>query len=298
MAETYGYAASLALARRIVERAGPDALRAVWQAAAAGDAAYQPPGVDPGAAPADEPAAGPPDWRGLLDLLEERTGQRYADLWRRWVVTDEQAALLDERESAREAYEAVVAEAGRWELPSAVRAAMRAWEFETATELIDDAQGVLKRRAELEAAATAAGVTLPSRLETVFESDAGFAAVTAEADAEEATLDLISAAASSRIANPDPLQTIGLVNEQPDAGLAAARSAFESGDLERAARDAVTAQATWEGAWEVGRNRLLVGIGITLLVLLAIGVLVSAMLGLRARRRERIEAPSGASATD
>ena len=68
--------------------------------------------------------------------------------------------------------------------------------------------------------------------------------------------------------------------------------------VEQAARDAVAAQATWEGASEVGRNRLLVGIGIALLVLLAIGVIASALLGRRARSRQRAGAEPGIPAAD
>jgi hypothetical protein len=281
-AETYGYAASLELARRIADRAGPEGLRATWQAIAEGEVTY--PGPDGSDA---ETPSGPPDWRGLLDRLEEQTREPFDDLWREWVVTDEQAALLDERETARAEYQEVVAEAGPWDLPAAIRSAMRAWEFDTATDLLAEARDMLARRTELETAAAANDLTLPPRLQTVFESDAGFAAGHAEADAEQTTIDLVAAASGARVGNPDPLQTIGLVGEQPEAGLAAARSAFAAGDLERAAREAVAAQATWEGSSEVGRNRLLVGLGIALLVLLAIGVIVSALLGWRRARRER-----------
>jgi hypothetical protein len=299
-AETYGYAASLELARRIADRAGHEGLRAVWQAVVDGEATYQPPDAGD-AADADDPATGPPDWRGLLDRLEAETGEPFDDLWREWVVTEEQAALLDERETARAEYEAVVAEAGPWQLPAAVRSAMRAWEFDTATDLLAEARDMLARRTDLETAAAADDLTLPTRLETVFESDAGFAAAHAEADAEQTTLDLLAAASGARVASPDPLQVIGLVGEQPEAGLGTARTAFAAGELERAAREAVAAQATWEGASEVGRNRLLVGLGIALLVLLAIGVVVSALLGrrrARRRHRERFDPDPRISAAD
>ena len=106
--ESYGYAASAELARLIAERAGPTGLASVWQAARDGTGAYQPAGLEPIAgtmpgsagvnaatgsdAVAPELGAPPPDWRGLLDLLEDRTGQKYDDLWRAWVVRHEDAA--------------------------------------------------------------------------------------------------------------------------------------------------------------------------------------------------------------
>ena len=41
-------------------------------------------------------------WQRLLDLLEERTGVAYDDLWIAWVVDPEQEAMLVERSAARE----------------------------------------------------------------------------------------------------------------------------------------------------------------------------------------------------
>jgi len=297
-AETYGYAASLELAREIARRAGHDGLRRVWLAAAAREAAYQPPLVDAAVDRRPEQTEGAPDWRGLLDLLEDETGEAYDDLWLEWVVRDDEEGMLTERRAARETYAEVLREAGRWELPRAVRGALRAWEFETATGLLDEARTLLARRSELESAAAAAGLRLPSRLETVFESDAGFAAATAEADAEATAMDLLAGATAARPAAPDPFQWLGLMGDQPDARLDGARASFAAGELEQAAREAVAAQSLWEGAGELGRNRLLVGIGLTLLVLLAIAVVVSAVSGRRARGRALHSAPATAAGTD
>ena len=49
-----------------------------------------------------ERVLGPPDWRGLIDLLEEHTDQTYDDLWREWIIRPEDAPLLAERGEARE----------------------------------------------------------------------------------------------------------------------------------------------------------------------------------------------------
>ena len=54
-----------------------------------------------------ETVDGPPDWRALLDLLEERTGLTYDDLWRTWVARDTDLPLLDARRDARTEYDEV-----------------------------------------------------------------------------------------------------------------------------------------------------------------------------------------------
>ena len=51
-------------------------------------------------------------------------------------------------------YDAVVAEAGDWQLPRPIRDAMRAWRFDTATALFDGATRILDERGRIEAAAT------------------------------------------------------------------------------------------------------------------------------------------------
>ena len=282
-AEDYGYGASLAVGRAIAERAGDEGLRRVWAAAEANRAAYQPPAVDAGVNRQPEQGNGAPDWRGLLDLLEDITGRPYDDLWREWVVRDAEVGLLAERRVARDEYAATVTAAGRWELPPSVRAALRAWDFEEATALLAEARGVLDRRAELEAAAASTGLRLPPRLETAFEGEGGFAAAAAEADAEAAAIEIVRRAAAARPAQPDVVQQLGLWGETPEANLENARNAFAAGDLEGAAREAMDAQATWQGAGEVGRNRILIALGITILVILALVVLASQWRSRRGR---------------
>ena len=284
--EDYAYAASLALAREIAERAGYDGLRRVWRAAAAGTYAYQPPNVDASPSRPIEAGAEPVDWRGLLDLLEGETRAEYGDLWQAWVTRPEESGLLDQRAEARDAYDAVIRRAGRWELPRSVRDAMRTWQFEDATSLIASAEQMLDRREELEAAAQSAGLSLPTGLELAFESDAGFTAASAEADAEAAAISLIVDAGASRPATPDAVQQVGLLWSTPDDVLADARRAFARGELSASAELAVNARETWALAADVGRNRILFGTGLVILLGLAILVLGSFVLGrVRTTRR-------------
>ena len=146
-----------------------------------------------------------PDWRGLLDLLEAHSATSFDDLWRTWVARDTDLALLDARSAARARYDAVVAAAGDWRLPRAVRDAMRAWQFDQATRLLTSARTILDQRAVIATAAAASGLTLPTTLRTAFESPDGFASATLEATAELEAIDRYDAAAAARPDESDPL---------------------------------------------------------------------------------------------
>lgn len=278
--EAYGYAASLALARAIADRAGQDGLEQVWQRAAAGIGAYQPPGVQPSTAGAgSEAAPGVPDWRGLLDLLEDTTGRSYGDLWRTWVVRTQDLPALDERATARSAYAKAVADAGDWSLPRSIRDAMRAWQFDAAEQQLAAAEGVLGQRAGLQRAAATAGVQLPTTLEAAFEGGP-LTGAAAEAGAELAAIGTIFDAGRAQPAEPSALASVGLLGVTPAADLAAAKAAFATGDLAAAQQAAVRARDIWTGAEAVGRGRLISTIGLIVAFVLLVGLIV----GYRRRR--------------
>ena len=278
--EDYAYAAALALAREIASRAGTEGLKKVWAAAAGRVGASQLAG---GSSTPDTIDAAP-DWRIFLDLLEEQTGKKYDDIWRKWVVRPAELTLLDERAAARAELAAVQAVAGDWQLPKVIREALRAWQFDQATQLLGDARGVLNRRAQLQQLAADNGLTLPPQLETAFESDGGIAAANAEADAEATAIETIRVAAASRPDGSSPLVQLGLIGSTPDAVLASARSSFAAGDLAGVAQQADAAQRIWLASEEVGRNRLLAAIGVAVIALMGLGLLI---VNIRDRRRRR-----------
>jgi hypothetical protein len=292
--ESYAYAATLELARRIAERATPAGLARVWTAAAAHEAADQPASPKPGAAP--ETVDGPPDWRGLLDLLEARTGQRYDDLWRTWVVRPDEAALLDQRATVRQDYAATVRAAADWELPRAVRSALDAWQFDEADALLAQARAVLDRRTTLEHDAAAAKLALPDTVERGFDGDAGFRAASGEADAEIAAIKAIAAAGATRPAQLDPMTQLGLLAAAPDAALADARTAFSAGRLADAVAKAEDARNAWTNAPEIGRDLLLrVALGAIIVALLLL--LAVRSLRRRSAARRRLETPADPAST-
>ena len=190
----------------------------------------------PAAAAAPETVDGAPDWRALLDLLEERTGVSYDDLWRKWVARDTDLPLLDARRAARTEYDKVVEAAGDWLLPRALRDAMRAWRFDQATTMLDDATTVLDDRAQIATDAAAAGLTVPDTLRTAFESPDGFASAAVEATAELAAIHGYTSAVEARRTAADTIEALGLWGLNPEGDLARARTLFASGDVGRIGR--------------------------------------------------------------
>jgi hypothetical protein len=273
--EAYAYAASLAFARAAAARAG-DKIQTIWARAATREGAYQPPS-------GTETLAGAPDWRGLLDLFDDTTGLSFDDLWRQWIARPEDKPLLDARAAARTAYAKVVADAGAWAVPRSIRDAMRAWQFDAATQQITAAEAVVAQRAQLRAAATAADVTLPPTLQGLFEGNGGIPVAAAEASAELSTIAAIQEAAATEpgatAGSPELFVSVGLLGSNPGAKLADSRSAFTAGQLNQAITEASDAAATWTTAASVGRTRI-VSVGLLVLALLVL----ARMLWVRRRR--------------
>jgi len=283
--ETWAYAASLDLARDIAQRAGGDALSAVWLAASKGIGAYEP--GPPPQPPTGAEVVGPPDWRGLLDLLEERTGQSFADLWLAHVARPTDVAALTDRTATRAAYLRSVALAGDWQLPPLVRTAMRAWQFGLARDLLAATDGVSAQRAKLEQTAATAGLTLPATLRGAFEGDGGIAVAADEASAEQAVVDAI---VSARAAEPNEsgaeerlIIAVGLVGADPAGQVRRAATRLTAADLEGAYTDATDASAAWTGAAALGRSRIVSAV----LLLLAVVLLAGLVRQRRSARRAR-----------
>ena len=298
-ADTYGYAASLALAQELVDRVGTDVLSSVWSDAAAGTGAYQPPtpgtdadggGASGGATGAATPegVGGVPDWRALLDLLEARSGQDLTPLWREWVVRPDEAPSLDARAAARASYGRTLALADGWQLPRAIRDALRSWQFDTAATLMADARTVLAQRKAVAEIAERDGMTLSATMQSLFESGS-MTEASALAEAQRDAMLAIEDAAASRSADDDILSRIGMLGERPEQSLREARLLLAQDDFEGSAAAADRAYRAWTIAWEEGRRRVLMALA----ALATVVVLGSAAVG-TFRRSRRADA-SGAS---
>jgi hypothetical protein len=286
--EAYGFAGSYALAAAIAKRAGDAALVRVWTDAAGGIGAYQPPPAATGGVTAPETVDAPPDWRGLLDLLEAETNKTFTDLWQGSVVRPGEVALLDARTAARTAYTRTLAVAGDWTLPRTIRDALRGWQFDAATAAMADARTVIAQHAALVAEAARVDLAIPDAMRPLFESGR-FSAAASEGDVELRALDAVAVAEGQQTSRDDLLSSVGLLWSAPDADLAAAKAALAAGQLDIAVTSASAAGRTWTGAWQEGRRRALLGIA-----LLAMVIVLGTSIATRARRTRRPVRAAGA----
>jgi hypothetical protein len=276
--EAYGYSASWLVMKEIIDRASVDDMRKVLGAADSRAIPYR------GDGPA-ETMSTVPDWRRLLDLVEELADVGVADLFATWVADDAARPALDERAEAREAYRDLVAAGDGWLPPYAVRAPMSVWRFALASSQIESAMAVLELRDEIDARAADLGVHVPPGLEADYENqvaDVGLAMVPARARLE-ALSELESMVAAVALPR-DALAELGLLAEPaPEARLDDAKAAFENGEFALVAERSDALGASLAAAPEVGRGRAILG-GASLLAVVGIGLV--GVVGVRRARRQ------------
>jgi hypothetical protein len=279
--EYFAYAASYQVAGLILDRAGLDGLGAAWKGFANSEISYQPiHGGDPETGIQLHVA----DWQQLLDLLDQRTGTSFDDLWIEWVIDASQRMLMEDRAAARDRYAALSTLARDWSLPADLRTAMSSWKFSDAQAELAVARDVLAARDRIRSQAGALGLTPPRALRTAFEGDRSMTAAKAEATSELKALSGISSATARLARQPDLFEVIGLLGTNPDAKLASARSDFEVDRLDAATAATGEAIAIRRGAETAGQLRT--GISGGGLLVLGGGTLV----GVRVRRRRRVAA--------
>jgi hypothetical protein len=266
--EAYLYGASLEVARQIADTAGQEGLAQVWAEIRSGKAPYQ-----PLFGPKEELHFGPTEWRSLLDGLEETTGASYSGIWRRWVVDASQSPELDRRDQARTVYATAIKSTGGWDFSPEIRRALDDWRFDDAMGLMSRAGAILWQRARIEAMAAADGLEPPSTLRELFEG-AEVAAAAREANDELEVLSAIADAEWAKANSKGAARVVGLLGSDPDADLAAARTAFSEGNLDEALTLAQGADSAWTRASEAGQVRILGAVfGLAgLLLLLAVRI--------------------------
>ena len=274
--EQYGYEASWTVVRSLLAEIGEGPMRQVLAAARARTIPYTGAGTP-------EPLAGPADWRRLLDLLEEAGGSRTAEAtFRRWVLTEADAAPLAERAAARAAYAELKRAARDWTAPFSVREPMSAWRFPTARSRIAEATAILRDRDTIADLATQLEVAPPGTLRTSYETArTGLGDTAALAAAHLSAARALVAADAAVDAPRDLIVSLGLLGSAPEADLAAALAAFSGGAGDAETR-AVAVSAILAGAAEIGRGRLTAGVAAAAILVALVVVL---FLVVRWRRR-------------
>jgi len=285
--EAYGYAASWTIMRSLATRAGGEGMRAVFRASNERTIAYLG-DVTP------EPDLRPSDWRRFLDLLEEQGGVVGADaLFRTWVVDGDGAMELDARAEAREAYAGLIEAGDGWLPPIAVRQPMATWRFDDAATAIDVAHAFLATRDAVWELARSNELVPPGGLEYAYESasTAGLAAAQSLVDAHHDALEEVIDAGTAVAAERDWLTQIGIDGTAPEDEVAAARTAWEEGDLTDARARAAAAAVLIAGAPEIGRTRALTVGGMIVAVFLVLGAVAVVA------RRRRAPGAAGVAGT-
>jgi hypothetical protein len=146
------------------------------------------------------------------------------------------------------------------------------------------ANAALDDREAVGVKATAAGLTLPRSLEAAFERGRGFASAAAEADAEIAAIDAYVRARDAQLPDPDLIEQVGLWGKTPAVDLERAAASFAAGDLAGSAEASTDARFAWEGAREIGRNRVMSILAAALAALIGVGLVVNTIRGFTRRR--------------
>ena len=277
--EAYGYAASWWVSHALVEEIGADGMSAVINANLDLECPYP-------AETVDTRLESWPDWRSFLDHLEGVGGSMQASgLFRTFVASQEDLALMDARDAARDAY-ADLAEAGDgWAPPAVLRLAMAAWAFDDATAMMPQVRDAFAERDRIGDALATIDVAVPTALREEVEGAEDLAGLDrALADAAQAADALVDAATTEAEANP--LARLGLLVLPVSDELADARAAFDAGDWDRAEDSALAASSGVGTATTVG--------ALALAVVLVAVLVVLALAALRRRRRSSTPAPFAA----
>ncbi|MFF3064829.1 hypothetical protein ACFVQ3_09735 [Oerskovia sp. NPDC057915] len=265
--EEYAYAAAGTAMSELVGGLDEEALGSLVAAAYAGESAYDQPGT------LDHP--GRTDGRRFLDLVEVRGEVAVAEAtYRTWVADAADAALLDARAPAREAY-AVLDEAdGAWSPPAGLRAAMTDWAFEDA-EVVRTALGAdaAASAGQVQEAARAAGLPDPAAVRDQYEGAESTEEYTALATTLPRAVEVVGVVgdAVAAASGGGPLAGLGRLLLGVDGAVDDARAALDDGRLDDAAVAADDASsgaavAPWLGPGAVVLVLGALGGGIVLLV--------------------------------
>jgi hypothetical protein len=259
--------------QQIEDAVGADALRTVLRRAAAGVGPYRAASIEPDPASdgADAPAE-PLTSRTFLDQLETVGDVDLAPLFAERVLGSEDVALLEDRATARAAFDALRDAGDSWGTPDPVRSAMTAWDFEAAQREIESAARWLVERDRLLDEMAAVGLSPSERLEQTYRAYGGGPEAVNQLEAHDAVVDAYAEAADEVNAERTLVERIGLIGGgSPTQELARAHGHVASGDLREAVESIAEARRILSAAETSGIVRLVSAI-LIVVVLLAVAV--------------------------
>ncbi|WP_174264278.1 hypothetical protein [Phytoactinopolyspora halotolerans] len=232
--DPYAYAMSWWVLDQIYDEIGTEAMAEVVAAFQAREIAYRA-GTEP------ELFEGEAGWHELLDLLQEVGGsERAVEVYADYVVTAEEAELLDDRAEARATYAAFASDSGTWAPPFELRRTMARWGFGNVDALVEESREVLERRDEVLDVTRDLGVDELPALRDAYEQAEEVETVAAEADEYVEAAQALAAAREAPDGVAGALAALGMLGSGVDDDVEEAAAEIGRGDLDRAL-DAVTA---------------------------------------------------------
>jgi hypothetical protein len=265
------------------DEAGHDGLKAALVAASKGENPYT------GAGASETAAGGPITARTLLDMIDERgmVPAGVADLDEAQTLLSDYGIFKDTdlagRSEARARYHSLVATAGSWKMPLALRSPMAGWDFPTAQKAMDSITDILSLRDHAEKAMSDLeldGTVLQSQFEAA-RTQADLDAVLALAKGEADAADRVAEAGQLKDGSRTVLQTVGLLGTDLEGPLGQARTSLADVKPDDASNAAQTVIDTINKSGDQGTLRAGVFSGVLL------GILLLAVTGLLLRRRRR-----------
>ena len=278
--DAYAYPAAYAVTSSLTRRLDDATFSAVLGAAIRGERAYDPAGTK-------DANGGRTDWKRWLDLLETRGGVKDgAQVFQRWVVTDEQRAALALRAQARADYTEVDKADGAWLPPEGLRDAMTDWDFERATAVREKVAGLGAAATAVQAAADRAGMEVPDVVRASYEraeQDEQYSALAASLPKAAKAVTAVGAAAEAAAQDRDPVSALGAALLGVRDKAADASALVDEGDYAAATSEAEEVTSRSDQA-------LLVGLALPVLLLLILaGAALWARRVMAATGRQRAE---------
>jgi hypothetical protein len=281
--DAYAYPAAYAVTSSLVRPLDDAELSAVLGAAIRGERAYDPAGTK-------DADGGRTDWMRWLDLLETRVGvTNGADVYSRWVLTDQQRATLAPRAKARAAYAELDEADGAWLPPEGLRDAMTDWDFQRADAVREKVAGLGAAATAVQTAAQRAGIEVPDAVRAGYERaehDEQYAALASTLPEAATAVTAVGAAGQAAGRGRDPVSALGATLLGVRGRAAQASALLDDGQY-------VAATTTAQDATSRSDKALLAGLALLALVVLLVAGLVlwvRRSLARRGRHRDHREA--------
>jgi hypothetical protein len=265
------------------DEAGQDGLKAALVGAYKGENPYT------GAGASETPAGDPITARTLLDMIDERgmVPAGVADLDEAQKLLSDYGIFSDTdlagRSEARARYHGLVASAGTWKMPLALRSPMAGWDFPTAQKAMDSIAEILSLRDQAETTMSDLeldGTVLQAQFEAA-KTQADLDAVLALAKKEADAADRVAEAGRLKDGSRTVLQTVGLLGTDLEGPIGQARTSLADVKPDDAANAAQTVIDAINRSGDQGTLRAGVFFGLLL------GIVLLAAAGLLLRRRRR-----------